>query len=76
MFIMFGISILYARLNRTEQADKDLERLWENCRRFDWKWAEHFRRRTILKFICVPGEHGSAFVSFIYRLAHCVVRFN
>ena len=31
---------------------------------------------TLLRFICIPGKGGSAFVEFIYRLAHCVVRFN
>ena len=76
MFIMFGISILYARLNRTEEAEQNLERMWENCRRFDFKWANYFRHHTLLRFICVPGRGGSAFVEFIYRLAHCVVRFN
>ena len=76
MFIMFGISILYARLNRTEEAEQNLERMWENCRRFDFNWANYFRHHTLLRFICVPGRGGSAFVEFIYRLAHCVVRFN
>ncbi len=76
LFIMFGISILYARLNRTEEAEQNLERMWENCRRFDFKWADYFRHRTLLRFICVPGRGGAAFVEFIYRLAHCVVRFN
>ena len=76
MFIMFGISILYARLNQTEQADRDLEQMWERCRRYDWKWAEHFHRKTALKYICIPGRHGAAFVKFMYRFAHCVVRFN
>ena len=76
MFIMFGISILYARLNGSEQAEQDLEALWEHCRAFDAKWMEHFRYRTVLRLVCVPGKAGAAFVKFIYRLAHCIVRFN
>ncbi len=76
LFIMFGISILYARLNGTEQAENDLERLWEDCRRYDWKWAEYFRRRTALRFVCVPGSGGRAFVRFMYWFSHLVVRFN
>ena len=76
MFIMFGISILYARLNRTEEADRNLEEMWEHCRDFDRKWAEYFRRKTLLRFVCVPGKGGAAFVEFVYRFAHCVVRFN
>ena len=76
MFIMFGISILYARLNRSEEADRNLEAMWESCRAFDRKWADYFRHQTLLQFICVPGKGGSAFVEFIYRFAHLVVRFN
>ena len=76
MFIMFGISILYARLNHTAEADENLEKLWEECRRFDYKWANHFRRKTLLRFVSIPGKGGEKFVEFIYRFAHMVVRFN
>ena len=76
MFIMFGISILYARLNRTAEADRNLEALWEECRRFDFKWANYFRKKTLLRFVSIPGKGGERFVEFIYRFAHLVVRFN
>lgn len=76
LFIMFGISILYARLNQAEEADRRLEQTWERCRAFDQKWADHFRFQTPLKLICIPGKCGRAFVKTIYKLAHCVVRFN
>ncbi len=76
LFIMFGISIIYARLNRSEKADLDLEALWEECRRYDYKWANYFRRKTPLRLICVPGKGGQSFTEAVYRLAHLVVRFN
>ena len=76
MFIMFGISILYARLNRSEEAEANLEKLWEECRRFDFKWADYFRRKTALSIICIPGTTGEKLVELIYRFAHLVVRFN
>ena len=76
LFIMFGISILFTRLNRTEHAEKDLKQMWEHCRDFDRQWANHFRYYTLLRFVCIPGIYGAAFVSIIYRLAHSVVRFN
>lgn len=76
LFIMFGISILYARLNGSEQAEADLQKLWDDCYAYDAKWAEHFRKRTALRFVCVPGKGGAAFVRFMYKLAHLVVRFN
>jgi hypothetical protein len=76
LFIMFGISILYARLNQTQEAERNLEQMWERCRAFDQKWADYFRFRTPLKLICLPGRNGTAFVKAIYKLAHHVVRFN
>ena len=76
LFIMFGISIIYARLNRSEQAERDLEALWEECRRFDRKWADYFRYGTILRLVSVPGERGRKLTELVYRFAHLVVRFN
>ncbi len=76
LFIMFGISAIFARLNRTEQSETDLGDLWATCRAYDAKWADHFRFRTILRLICIPGKGGAALVSAVYRLARLVVRFN
>ena len=76
LFIMFGISVLYARLNQTDEAEADLEELWNKCRAFDFKWANYFRKKTLLRFVCIPGKGGSGLVRFVYHLAHLVVRFN
>ena len=76
MFIMFGIAILFTRLNRTDQADRDIDQMWENCRAFDAKWADYFREKSPLRLICMPGQKGAAFVSFFYNLAHRIVKFN
>lgn len=76
MFIMFGIAILYARLNGSDQAERDLAQMWETCRSFDSEWADHFRYRTPLCLICLPDKGGAAIVRFFYKLSHMVVRFN
>ena len=76
LFIMFGISILYARLNGSEQAEADLEQLWASCRKYDCKWANRFRYRTPLRAVCLPGKGGRGVVRLMYKLAHVVVRFN
>ena len=76
LFIMFGISTLFSRLNRNEQSEADLKQLWENCTRYDRKWAEHFRYRSPLRLINLPGKAGLAVVSAVYAIAHKVVRFN
>lgn len=76
LFMMLGICVMFARLNRTAQSDRDLDRMWETCRSFDKKWANHYRYRSPLWFICLPGKFGQRFANWIYRLANKVVRFN
>lgn len=76
LFMMFGISILFTRLNKTDETDAALEKMWSDCRTHNEKWGKHFRYGTPLFFICLPGKFGRAFSGFIYRLANKVVRFN
>ena len=76
LFMMFGISILFTRLNDTDETDAALETMWENCRAFDRKWANHFRNRTVLWFICLPGAFGRKVSARVYRFANKIVRFN
>lgn len=76
LFMMYAIGILFARLNRTKQADADVRKMWDNCRSFNKKWANHFRYRTPLFFLCMPGKFGQFFDLFIYRIANKIVRFN
>ena len=76
LFVMFGIAILFSRLNRTVETDAALERLWETCMAFDPKRGGYFRNRSPLRFICLPGRFGQNVSGLVYRLANKVVRFN
>ena len=76
LFVMFGIAILFTRLNRTVETDAALERMWETCMAFDPKWGGYFRNRSPLRFICLPGRFGQNVSGLVYNLANKVVRFN
>ena len=76
LFVMFGIAILFTRLNRTVETDAALERMWETCMAFDPKWGGYFRNRSPLRFICLPGRFGQNVSGLVYRLANNGVRFN
>ena len=76
LFMMFGISIMFTRLNRSAETDAALDRMWDNCIAFDPKWGKHFRDKTLLWFICRPGKHGQDFAIWVYRTANKIVRFN
>ena len=76
MFMMFGISILFTRLNKTDETDAALEQMWRDCIAHDKKWGKHFRYFTPLCFISIKGKGGRAFSGFIYKIANKIVRFN
>ena len=76
LFIMFGISILFTRLNRSDETEAALDRMWETCIAFDPKWGRHFRDRTLLWLICRPGKAGQDFSEWVYRTCNKIVRFN
>ncbi len=76
LFMMFGISILFTRLNRTAETDAAIKKMWQNCYEFDAKWAKHFYKHSPLLFLCMPGKLGQRFSGGIYRIANKVVRFN
>lgn len=75
-FVMMGISVIYARLNKSDEADATLDKMWQVCIDHDEKWGKHFRYRTLLRLICIKGKFGRNSATFIYRLANKVVRFN
>ena len=76
LFMMFGISILFARLNQTGETDAAVEDMWRKCMEFDPKWTVHFRDQTLLWFISRPGKVGQKMSELVYRMARKIVRFN
>ena len=76
LFMMFAIGILYTKLHKNKQCDADLDAMWEHCSQHDAKWAAHFRRRTPLCLICIPGAVGYWLSGVVYWFCHKVVRFT
>ena len=76
LFMMFGISISFTRLNKTVESDADLNAMWQNCIAFDPKWGKHFRYYSPLSLICIPGRFGWEFTELVYRICNKIVRFN
>ena len=76
LFMLFGIGIMFTRLNKSDEADANLEAMWENCKKHNCKWGRYFRHRTALAFVCIKGKFGRAIAIFFYRVANKIVRFN
>ena len=76
LYIMINASVMYARLNGSEQALKDLENMWNKFLAFDNKWANHYKRNIVLRLTNAKGKLGLASTKTFYRLSHSVVRFD
>ena len=76
LFMIFGISIFFTRLNQTVESDRDLDLMWEKCTAFDARWAKHFRCFSPLRLLCIPGKFGWKFTEQVYRICNKIVRFN
>ncbi len=76
LFMLFCIATAFTRLNKCQEADEKLEQMWSACAAHDAKWANHFRKKTILFFAQIPGKVGQGIVGGAYKLANKVVRFN
>ena len=76
LFMLLCIACCFTRLNKTDEADADLEAMWTACQAFDKKWADKLRYGTVLRLLSAKGKLARNFTAFIYRLANKVVRFN
>jgi len=76
LFMLFCIATAFTRTNKSAEADAALEAMWRSCEAHNKKWADHFRKKSILLLAQVPGKAGQTMVGGAYKLANKVVRFN
>ena len=76
LFMLLAFAIEFARLNKNKESDRNMQKMWKDCIAFDPKWGRHFRYRSLLFFICIPGPIGRWFTNVAYRFANKIVRFN
>ena len=76
LFMLFGIAITFARLNKSDEADAKLEEMWDACKKHNLKWGRYFRHRTVLAIPSIKGKLGRFIAISCYRIANKVVKFN
>ena len=76
LFMLFSIATAFSRLNRNGEADAALAQMWRSCEAHNKKWADYFRKKTVLLFAQAPGKLGHAIVGGAYKAANKIVRFN
>ena len=76
LFMLFGMAVTFARLNKSDEADANLEKMWDNCKQYNLKWGRYYRHRTPISVACIKGKLGRFIAISCYRIANKVVKFN
>lgn len=74
--MLLGIASVFARLNKTEEAEEELEKMWKECEAFDYKLAQKIKKRSITMLVNIEGEKGRDIGIMMYTIARKLVRFN
>jgi len=76
LILSFVMVPLFARLNDSNQAKKDLHEFWAYCHKHNprlyWRIRWHFAMISLM----MPGKAGAKAVKMDYRFAHKLVKFN
>lgn len=75
LFILFGMAAAFARMNQSEEADRNLSQMWKDCEKFDHKNARKLWLSPLL-LMNIPGKMGREISMLIFHLAHRIVPFN
>lgn len=73
---MLVIATVFTRLNRTEEADRQVQEMWDHCMKTDPVMAKKMRRHILNWGVSLPGKFGRGIGLKGYRVAHKVVQFN
>ena len=76
LVLMMTIASIFTRLNMTDEAEKEVQKMWEFARSINPKLARRIRYLSLASFVNFPGKLGRRVSIFCYRFAHSVVAFN
>ncbi|MDO4459932.1 MAG: glycosyltransferase family 2 protein [Clostridia bacterium] len=74
--LMFLLSSLFCRLNKTKEHDEDMKKFWEELYNIDTPLADKMKKHSLAAWLNIPGKPGQFVCSFAYELAHRFVKFN
>ena len=74
--LMVSIGSIFTRLNRTDEAEEEVKKMWAYMRSVNPALARRIRYASIATFVNFPGKIGRSVSIFFYHLAHKVVAFN
>ena len=74
--MMFVIATVFARLNKTREADEHVIAMWDEASRIDPVVIRRMRYFSEAFWLNRPGRVGRALCNALFKFAHSIVRFN
>ncbi len=74
--MMLIIATVFARLNKTQEADENLKALWDEVIQRDPVNGKKLRYRSEAALLNFPGRWGREICFFLYRCARLLIQFN
>ena len=74
--MMLMIATVFARLNKTQEADENLKVLWDEVIKQNPVIGKKLRYRSEAALLNFPGRWGREFCFFLYRCAQLLIQFN
>lgn len=72
--MLMCIATASARLNGSEQAEKDIAEMWQRCIAHDKHYGKKMRYRTPIAFQMLKGKGGRHFANFLYGVTRKIVK--
>lgn len=72
--MLLAIATAGARLNGSEQAERDWADMWKDCIKHDPKYGKKLRYLTPIAFQTLPGKVGGRIANSLYRLTRKLVK--
>jgi glycosyltransferase involved in cell wall biosynthesis len=74
--LMVTIASIFTRMNRTDEAEAEVRKMWAEMRAQNPRLARRLRYASLATFVNFPGKAGRSVSIFFYHFAHKIVAFN
>lgn len=72
--MMFAIAVAGARLNGSNEAERNCEQMWAKAIECDGYYGKKLRYRTPIALQMFPGKSGRHFANFLYKCTRRIVK--
>lgn len=74
--MLLVIASIFARLNRSDETEKAVDKMWCEVMAFDEFNGRKLRYKSLAKYVNLQGKFGREVSIFLYRMSHRLIKFN